>query len=760
MALFRSTVYRGIVAVAFAVLPLLGAGPGTALADGADYESNPAQTDSIMAEIIVLDRVMVIGDPENIYDIPGSAHYIGEARLAKHSYNDVLRVLREVPGVNIQEEDGYGLRPNIGMRGTGVERSSRITLMEDGILMAPAPYVAPAAYYFPTIGRMQSIEIRKGSSQIRHGPYTTGGALNLISTKIPGRFRGRANLSLGQDRSQNLHAFAGDSYEYFGWMIESYQANSDGFKIIDGGGNTGFDKEDYLAKFRVNTRSSREAYQELLVKLGRTDETSNETYLGLTDSDFASTPYRRYAGSQRDLMTTEQEQLLIRYFLRPNEVFDVTASLYRTDFHRNWYKLDRVRASVDGKPVKIGDILRNPTGHAAEYAVITGETSRNENALEVKANNRTYFARGAQAIIALRKTDGKFGHNLEVGLRLHEDQIDRFQWVDKYRMDSGLMKQTEAGTRGTESNRVETATAFAGFAQYKLSVDRWLITPGIRYENIEIGRKDYGKTDPGRSGANLSIRGNNVDVWIPGLGVNFKPGPDTGVFAGLHRGFSPPGSRSGTRPENSIGYELGLRHRKNRLRAEAILYLNNYDNLLGADMAAAGGTGSGDLFNGGKAVSKGIELELRFDPGEASQHPYSIPVSLVYTYTSAAFGSSFESEFEAWGTVTDGDELPYIPRHQCFLNVGLLIGRWRLDLGSKYSGKMRTVPGAGVIPSLNSTDAAFVVDFTAEYGLAESARLFAGVRNMTDTTYITARRPAGVRPGLPRRLVGGVKTDF
>lgn len=716
--------------------------------------------DSVLAEIVVLDRVMVIGDPNRINEIPGSAHYIGEARLAKQSYNDILRVLREVPGVNIQEEDGYGLRPNIGMRGTGVERSSKITLMEDGILMAPAPYVAPAAYYFPTVGRMQSIEVRKGSSQIKHGPYTTGGALNLISTAIPDRFSGRANLSFGQDQSHNLHTFAGDSYEFFGWMIESYQANTKGYKSLDGGGNTGFDKEDYVAKFRINTGAGQEIYQELLLKLGRANEVSNETYLGLTDADYARSPYRRYAGSQKDLMTTGQEQAIVRYFVRPNEALDFTAAVYRTDFNRNWYKLDRVRASVDGDRVKIGGILKDPSGHAAEYAIITGTTSLNENALEVKANNRSYYARGVQAIVALRKDDGNTAHNLEIGLRLHEDQIDRFQWVDKYMMDSGAMRLTESGVRGTESNRIETATAFASFAQYKLSVNRWMVTPGIRYENIRIDRKDYGKADPDRSGADPSTRENSVDVWIPGLGVNYRLTSDTGVLAGVHKGFSPPGSKAGTKPEDSIGYELGLRHRRNSLKAEAIVFLNNYDNLLGADLAAAGGTGSGDLFNGGKAISRGLELELHFDPAAASQQTFSLPVRLAYTYTSASFSSSFESEFDAWGTVTDGDELPYIPRHQCFLNLGLVLGRWGLDLGGKYSGRMRTAPGAGAIPDHNGTDTAFVIDFTAEYRLADGAKVFGGVRNLTDRTYITARRPAGVRPGLPRRLVGGVKTDF
>ena len=71
------------------------------------------------------------------------------------------------------------------MRGTGQNRSEKVTIMEDGVLAAPAPYAAPSAYYFPTSGRMQQIEVLKGTSSAMYGPRTTGGVVNMLSREIP-----------------------------------------------------------------------------------------------------------------------------------------------------------------------------------------------------------------------------------------------------------------------------------------------------------------------------------------------------------------------------------------------------------------------------------------------------------------------------------------------------------------------------------------------------------------------------------------------
>ena len=150
-----------------------------------------------------VDSIIVVGGRIDPYRIAGSADLIDSEDLRRFDHGDVNRVLRQVPGVNTQEEDGFGLFPNIGLRGSPVERSSNITLMEDGVLIAPAPYAAPAAYYFPAIGRMQAVEVTKGAAAIRYGPRTIGGAVNLRSTDIP--TDGLAGYASGQYGSRDYY---------------------------------------------------------------------------------------------------------------------------------------------------------------------------------------------------------------------------------------------------------------------------------------------------------------------------------------------------------------------------------------------------------------------------------------------------------------------------------------------------------------------------------------------------------------------------
>ncbi len=718
---------------------------------------------------LVVRHVMLTGGRRHLDEIPGSAHYIGPRELETFSHSDVHRVLRQVPGVYVQEEDGYGLRPNIGLRGTGVERSSKITVMEDGVLAAPAPYAAPSAYYFPTIGRMQGVEVRKGSSQIAYGPYTTGGALNLLSTQIPDAFSGRLNVLAGGDAERTIHAHVGDSYEHFGFVAETYQIRSDGYKNLDAGGgssdgDTGFDKKDYLAKLRLSTSRDARVYQALTFKIASARETSNETYLGLTQADFDRAPYRRYAASQEDVMNTEHEQYQLRHLIQPAPFVDVTTTLYRNNFHRNWFKLDDVRAAADSEAVGIAALLDNPDAYAAELAIVQGATSQNDDALMVKNNNRSYYAQGVQSVAGFTFETPGLAHRVEIGGRFHEDAIDRFQWVDAYRMDDGVMQLTERGTPGTESNRIQRADAWAAFAQYRLERGALTVTPGLRFESITLTRDDYATDTPegrARTAAPERTRSNQVDVFIPGMGVMYEWTEGLSTFGGVHRGFAPPGADESTEPELSVNYEAGLRYRRPGLRLEAVGFFNDYANLLGRDLAAVGGDPSGEQFNGGDAHVRGVELSAQQDLGLVAGARFSIPFDVAYTYTRATFENAFESDYDPWGAVEEGDELPYLPEHQLAASIGVDgFKGFDFNLGGRYVSALRTVAGQGDLDEDASIDAHLVLDASASYAVTRYAEVFASARNLTDAVYAVARRPAGLRPGLPRTFLLGLKASF
>ena len=721
-----------------------------------------------IGEVVVTARETLTGG--GVYDLPGSAHYIGPELLQRYADTDIHRVLREIPGVNIQEEDGYGLRPNIGLRGSGAERSSKITLMEDGVLIAPAPYAAPSAYYFPTTGRMSGVEVRKGSSQIKYGPYTTGGALNLISTPIPSEFSGYAEGFIGENRARNVHAYVGDSYKNVGFVVETHVANVHGFKnlVPFEDANTGFDKQDYLAKLRLNTNPDAPVYQALTLKVSRTDEVSNETYLGLTTADFAATPFLRYAGSQQDQMRAEHAQLQARHVAVFSERFDLTTTVYRNTFSRNWYKLDAVRDGIaddDGEDASVGiaSILDSPELFGDELAIVQGAfdaPALSGGALYVKNNNRDYLAQGVQSVAGLGLNVGPAVAELEVGLRFHYDEMDRFQWVDEYAMTDGIMNRTVAGTPGTDSNRIESAEALAGFAQAEVEIGKLTLTPGLRYEHITLRREDWGKSDPDRL-ETPETRENTVGVWIPGIAVGYQVTEPLNVFAGVHRGFAPPNSTAGVRPEESVNLEVGARYESPSLGVQAAAFYNDYANLLGADLAAAGGGGTTDLFNGGDVHVAGFELSASTDLAPALQiEVVKLPVRLAYTFTDAAFENSFESEFEGWGTVAEGDELPYVADHQLTADLGVEWSRFRFDVRGNYVGAMRTEAGSGDIEAAPHTDARFVLDLAADVDVDGRTSVFGGVRNVTNDVYVVARRPAGLRPGLPRTFLLGLRTSF
>ena len=515
---------------------------------------------------VFISTKVIFGSKYEAENRSGSSYYLSPKELEKFGYTDINRVLRTVPGVSIYEEDGFGLRPNISLRGTSPERSAKISVMEDGVLIAPAPYSAPAAYYFPSIARMQAVEILKGSSQIQYGPFTTGGAINLVSNQIPNAFKGSLKSSYGSFNTHQTHVRIGDSKSQFGYSLEYLKNNSKGFKDLLNNRNTGFDKNDVVAKFKIKSKETAKYNQALTFKFQYSDEVSNETYLGLTESDFNESPFARYAASQKDKMTNKHQQFLLTHEINVSNFLKITTSGYYNGFSRNWYKLNDV--VVDGDKVKIASIVNNPTAYTPYMDIIRGTSNSAADALLVKANNRAYISKGIQTKLDFHWNGEQVFHDLEIGLRYHYDEEDRFQWKDGYNIINQQMNLTTAAARGSDANRISSAKAFAASILYKLKYKNLTVTPGIRYEDIKPQRENFGSDDPNRSGNDLSTRDNNVAIFIPGIGINYKLNNLTSIFAGIHKGFSPPGNQSGQKAEESINYELGTRFNYRGIRGE------------------------------------------------------------------------------------------------------------------------------------------------------------------------------------------------
>ncbi len=717
-----------------------------------------------LAQELNVEEVTILGSQEAARKIPGSAHFIGEEQLRQFAYSDVQRIVREVPGVSLQIEDGYGLRPNIGIRGVATERSGRITLLEDNVLIAPAPYSAPSAYYFPTMGRIAAVEVVKGPAAITQGPYTIGGALNMVSTPIPMETEGNLLTEVGEDSTYRVHAkYGGRSDSGFGFLLEAHQWQSDGFQTIDrSSNNTGLDVSDFTAKLSYAPNGSPHAVE---LKLQLANQDSNQSYLGLTDADFAGDAMRRYGLSELDNIETEHEQVILRYSYDVSANFSLSATAYNNTHYRNWFKTEGIdlqgsASEADYSRTSWANVINAVNagtaidGVSAEQlqGILDGSVDTPAGSVQLRSNNRDYFSRGIQFG---GSWDGDFGgamHSLRFGLRLHEDEEDRFQRNDAYSQTNGKIALDYLGSAGGAGNRVQSAQALAFYVHDEISVGNWTLSPGLRYEDIDQDRVRY----TGGAARNFrDSRKNSTQVWLPGLGVSYQLTANWNLLGGAHKGFTAPTNSPGVDEEVAINYELGARFQDGSLSAEVIGFLSDYDNLLGQCTASSGSDCViGDAFNGDAATVAGLEALLSADLSPNSA--YRLPLTLSYTRIDGEFDTAI-ADTDFFGTVEAGDPLPYLPENQLRVALGVEAGRWATYLSANY---VDDVCVRASCEESERTDDSLTIDISASYQLSAALNLFARAENLTNTHDIMGRQPYGARPNKERTLSAGLRFDF
>lgn len=700
-------------------------------------------------ETKISDVIQIFGNKNVLETATGSGFVLNEAALEQFEFDDIHRVLQSVPGVYIREEDGYGLRPNIGLRGATSERSSKIALMEDGVLIAPAPYSAPAAYYFPNVSRMTQVEVFKGPSAITYGPNTVGGAINMLSRPVNSKDSGEVDLAIGQQSYGKAHAHYSKNIGNIGLMLEGVHLRADGFKSLANDDNTGFVKNEILAKAHYEFADD-PYHQQIQVKVGYSEEVSHETYLGLTDADFVDNPYQRYAASQKDKFDWEHLQIQASHYIELNPDMTLLTQVYRRDFNRDWDRLNGFNSnrSLDG-------ILSAPeTGLNARFMrVLRGEEDSltSDETLIFTLNDRTFYSQGIQSKLSWDSKLGIADMTLDAGLRIHQDQVERLHRARYFDMLSGQLVYAGQADEVVTSNKDRT-TAIAAFVNSKLEFGNLHTSFGLRVESIEGESNDY---------LAQTVQSNSDIVVLPGAGVFYQITSKLGVLAGVNKGFVPnsPGEESDIEPEESWNYELGLRANVADWRIEAIGFFNDYSNLKGSCTFSSGCTTQLDVeFNGGEVDIYGAEFSTNGQFVFAND--LVLPIKIAYTHTQSKFQTSFDSTFSQWGNVAVGDELPYLPENQVNLQIGLAGEKWQVDLAYKYITEMSEASGTDVELAGVVTSDISQIDLAAWYQINESLRIYSKLDNLTDAANIVSRRPFGARPGKPRQFVLGAKYAF
>ena len=150
---------------------------------------------------------------------------------------------------------------------------------------------------------------------------------------------------------------------------------------------------------------------------------------------------------------------------------------YSNDFARNCYKLNKVNG------MSSSSISKSTADGWNEFYLLMDAQNSVDDAYRIKANNREYYSSGIQAVFNV-VTDG--GHDIQAGLRVHNDEMDRFQWEDRYGMQNGKLVMTTQATKGSDSNRIDSAEATALFVEDRFTTGAMTLTAGARYEEITV----------------------------------------------------------------------------------------------------------------------------------------------------------------------------------------------------------------------------------------------------------------------------------
>ncbi|MCH8569186.1 MAG: TonB-dependent receptor [Balneolales bacterium] len=691
-------------------------------------------------------QITVIGrQPQRLERVPGSAAVITEAQIANIAPVSSHEVFRRIAGVHAVEEEGLGLRANIGIRGLDPSKSRSVLMLEDGIPVALAPYGEPEMYYTPSMDRMAGVEVIKGSGSILFGPQTFGGVVNYVTADPTSEPVSTINVHGGEGGFFTGRFGYGTTVGNTGVQLTYLRRQGNEVGLLDFGVNDLSSK----LKFVLSDRSV------VGVKLGFYDETSNSTYVGLTQNMYDSGLFDFTHLSPDDILNVRRYSASVShdFFINENVTLRTTAYGYTTT--RNWSRQDFDNIPVDGR-----DYIRTvgnagQPGGAIFFRDLTGN------------RNRQFEVFGFEPRLSVNYTLGSVTNELDTGFRfLYERAFEQRINGNVLSPQSGVLRDDE----------IRTGYALSGYVQNRFNLtDALSVTPGVRLEYFDYER-DIRRL--GNEQLNV-VNSDEVVKLIPGIGFNYLLTDGVAFYGGAHRGFGPPrvkdaitadGVSEELDAELSWNFEIGSRATIiPGLFVELTAFYMDFSNQIIPVAEAAGGAGTpgASLTNGGATEHLGLETTIDVDIQQLTRSSWGLGISTSATFVQAEFS---EDRFvQSGGNVINvkGNRVPYAPEFLLSTNAyvvapfGLGLSLTGTYTGEQFGDVLNQREG-----SLNGRngliDSYFVLDGRLTYTLPQfsNATFNVSVKNLFDERYIVSRRPQGIRVGLPRFVTAGVDWSF
>lgn len=684
------------------------------LAIAAAYACLPAAHAKESAPEKTLATVKVIGGEENLPTLGGAGQILGKKELEDAHVFTVNEALRKVPGVHARDEEGFGLRPNIAMRGLNPTRSTKITLLEDGLPLAYAPYGDNASYYHPMVDRYERIEVLKGASSLMFGPQTVGGVVNYITPAPRQNFGGYVQGVVGSRDFFNGKVNIGGG----GLTLDYGHKQGDGARD-----NMNHKLDDFNVKYGAML-GDRNA---ITLRANFYKEDSTLTYSGLTQAEY-DRQGARYNPFKNDRFEAERTGLSATHDFLIDDKSTLTTSLYYSKFDRDWWR--QASNSQDAQCAAL-----NPS-RLAGVAINPDACNSTQGRL------RSYETWGIEPRLTVAHGLGEF----QAGVRAHFEEQDRKQV-------NGTSPMARSGT--LVENNLRKTSAYSGFIANRFDIGQFSVTPIARYESIKAERTNRLTGQSGES---------SVHAFTPGIGATWNPLRTLTVFTSLHKGFAPPrvedliggtGTVIDVDYEKSLNFEFGVRSQPlHGVSVQAAYFRNDYDNLIAVGSIAGGST----PLSQGKALFEGLELAAN---AELSNGVFG---RMAYTWLPTAEQTeAFRNVANGAVVGVQGKRQAYAPEHTLTAALGYGVGPFRGEVEAQYVGSQYSDFANTAAPTADGQKgeiAAYTVwNAALNYRFDKSLSAFITGKNLSDKTYIVDRT-RGIQVGMPRLIQVGVKYAF